>query len=357
MQTIKPLRYASGFTLIELMLSLALGLVISAAAMMLFLTGQRSIALQQGSSDIQDNANFGLNYVVKDIRLANLNATSADSNDRSKEGGLVLTSAANQVTVGTPVVEYSNLPKTIDAAKAPVKWLSGGEVSDSNTGVKNDQLVIQYRPQYITDPENPANWFGGFDCEGNRISFAQQTGSPAVDAPLRIYIQRYFVRKDTNVSSNEPNEPYALACDAGWYLEGSPTDFNQDTTKGSVYGDNGQIVMKRVDYFHVMLGVQEEVSANVFNHRYISIKDYMALAQPTDPTKAKPRILSIQLGALTRSMQSVGRDSIIKEGLTFTVLDKNVTVKTPTGKPAKYVRQVVSQTIALRNTFGGRGAS
>ena len=64
-------RVQSGFTLIELMIALALGLVISAAAIMLFLTGQRSYVLQQGMADLQDNANFGLNYVTKDIRHAN----------------------------------------------------------------------------------------------------------------------------------------------------------------------------------------------------------------------------------------------------------------------------------------------
>ena len=52
----------AGFTLIELMLALALGLVISAAAIFLFLTAQKSYSVQQGLSNVQDNANFGLNH-------------------------------------------------------------------------------------------------------------------------------------------------------------------------------------------------------------------------------------------------------------------------------------------------------
>ena len=71
-----------------------------------------------------------------------------------------------------------------------------------------------------------------------------------------------------------------------------------------------------MDYFHVLLGIQ-----NGTNFRYISIDDYMKL------TGTKPRILSVQLGALIRSSQTVGRDSMIKDDQKFQVLDKEVTVK------------------------------
>lgn len=194
--------------------------------------------------------------------------------------------------------------------------------------------MIQYKPQYMTDPDDATKLFGGFDCEGNRISFAA-TG------PKRIIVQRYFLRKDNNKVSNEPNEALSLACDAGWYNEtGNPTKIEN-------YGDNGQIIIKRVDYFHIMLGIQNDAS-----FRYISVKDYMAIT-----VTPRPRILSVQLAALIRSTQPVVDDGMIKDDQKFQVLDKEVTVKTPAAGSPKYVRQVVSQTIALRNTFGERGLS
>lgn len=331
-------KHQAGLTLIELMISLALGLIVVAAAIMLFLTGQKSYSLQQGSADLQDNANFGLSYISKDIRLANLNAFSAEVNDRTKAGGLVLTSKDNgyKDTTVTPNKIYSNLPESITGKTAAVATLSASESHSSNvklagTDLKSDQLVIQYKPQYTTDPNTAANWFGGFDCEGDRISFAKS-------APQRIIVQRYFLREDDNRAANEPNEVLALACDAGWYNEsGNPAEVEN-------YGGEGEIIMKRVDYFRVLLGIQK---AN--DHRYISVKDYMNLSG------VKPRILSIQLGALVRSSQSVGNDALVKNDQKFQVLDNEVTVKIPTNASTKYVRQVVSQTIALRNTFGERG--
>ena len=114
-------RTQSGFTLIELMIALALGLVISAAAIMLFLTGQRSYVLQQGMADLQDNANFGLNYVTKDIRHANLNSPIAEVNDETAYSGIVLTSSVNaSVDTSVPPLPLSNLFRTIVGPTAAV---------------------------------------------------------------------------------------------------------------------------------------------------------------------------------------------------------------------------------------------
>ena len=335
----------AGFTLIELMIALALGLVIAAAAIMLFLTGQKSYSLQQGAADLQDNANFGLNYIVKDIRLSNLNTLSSEMNDETAGGGVVFTSSVNGKKE-SGVVVASNLPKNLTGATVAAGLLSKGNDGLSNVNTeKSDQLVIQYKPQYIrvdyNKPPTPADpdddeWFGGFDCEGNEIKFPIKTGG--ADTPLRIYVQRYFLRKDDNKASNEPQDALTLACDAGWYNETGNPD------KVENYGDDGQIIMKRVDYFHVMFGVQDNA-----NFRYISTKDYMALTAP------RPRILSLQLGILARSSQPVGNDSMIKNNQKFQVLDKEVILKAPIAGSSKYVRQAVSQTIALRNTFGERG--
>ena len=49
-----------GFTLIELMVALALGLIVIAAAIQLFVGGILSSRLQQANAEIQDSGIFGL---------------------------------------------------------------------------------------------------------------------------------------------------------------------------------------------------------------------------------------------------------------------------------------------------------
>ncbi|WP_273777582.1 PilW family protein [Acinetobacter sp. GSS19] len=345
-----------GFTLIELMISLTLGLIVTAAAILLFLTGQRSVAMQKGVAELQDNANFGLNYITKDIRLTNLNVKDAVINDSTLYGGVVLTSKDSTDVVSatktaadgtTTTIQYPNLPVGITIADTLLSqsgsrvatgsansWTGTSNVNNtSGTALVSDQLVIQYLPQYILDNKNtPTNQsddqiVGGFDCEGNELRFNKSDG-------LQMVVQRYFLRSDTNKANNE-SAPLALACDAGFYPVDSPNAISR-------YGDAGEIIMKRVDHFRVLLGVQY---ANG-NLRYLSIADYMALTAP------RPRILSLQLGALVRSTQSVGTDSAVKADQSFQVLDQTVKVKASTDP--KYIRQVVSQTIALRNALGER---
>ncbi len=315
-----------GFTLVELLIAMALGLIIAASATMLFLTGLKSQALQTGQSGLQDDANFGLNFILKDVRLSNLNTVQSGINDTTAYGGMVFSSST------TGGFNNSNLP--IDVAET---LLSQSNLNLSNAqSVRSDQLTIQFLPQYIWDDKKTATtaddrWYGGFDCEGNALEFTRDQGRQMV-------VQRYFLAVDENAGDTEPNQPLALYCDAGYYaLEGDPTSITN-------FGEDPQIVLKRVDHFRVLYSIQ-----NGSNHRYVDANTYLQLDSP------RPRILSVQLGILMRSLQSVGRDNTFSDEQVFQVLDQALQITEPDENAPKYVRQVVTQTIALRNTFGERG--
>ena len=316
-----------GFTLVELLIAMALGLIIAASATMLFLTGLKSQALQTGQSGLQDDANFGLNFILKDVRLSNLNTVQSGINDITAYGGMVFTSSDK---VG---FNNSNLPMIVDE-----NLLSRSEVQNTSNAHSDgsDQLTIQFLPQYIWDDKKTATtaddrWYGGFDCEGTALEFTRDQGRQMV-------VQRYFLALDENVGNTEPNQPLALYCDAGYYaLEGDPTSITN-------FGEDPQIVLKRVDHFRVLYSIQ-----NGSNHRYVDANTYLQLDLP------RPRILSVQLGILMRSLQSVGRDNTFSDEQVFQVLDQALQITEPDENAPKYVRQVVTQTIALRNTFGERG--
>ena len=316
-----------GFTLVELLIAMALGLIIAASATMLFLTGLKSQALQTGQSGLQDDANFGLNFILKDVRLSNLNTVQSGINDTTAYGGMVFSSSDK---VG---FNNSNLPMIVDE-----NLLSRSEVQNTSNAHSDgsDQLTIQFLPQYIWDDKKTATatddrWYGGFDCEGNALEFTRDQGRQMV-------VQRYFLALDENIGNTEPNQPLALYCDAGYYaLEGDPTSITN-------FGEDPQIVLKRVDHFRVLYSIQ-----NGSNHRYVDANTYLQLDSP------RPRILSVQLGILMRSLQSVGRDNTFSDEQVFQVLDQALQITEPDENAPKYVRQVVTQTIALRNTFGERG--
>lgn len=338
-----------GLTYIELMIALMLGVIISTAATMIFIAGQRSMLLQHGAADLQDNANFGLNLMTKDIRLLNLDNNTAFIKSNTPLGGVVLTSSVNPENSDNAIpIQTSNLYITIEGDTAALNLLSRSEIGPSNvrtsseTALGSDQLVIQFIPQYVVQERSGKEYyFGGFDCEGNELLFEKEANNRG----KRMVVQRYFLRLDSNQNAQEPNQALALACDAGTYepANSDGTEFPESITN---YGDNGQIIMSRVDFMRILLGVN-----NDGQYRYMPVQEYMAL------TGTKPRIISIQIGILARSTQQVGRENAIDDDQEFNVLDKTVLIKPVTNNNApKYVRQVVSQTVALRNGLGGRGS-
>lgn len=208
------LKLQKGFTLIELMISLVLGLIVSAAALTLFFSAQRSYTLQQANSEMQENSNFALEYVVRNIRMANYNGSTV-VNGESSTSGIVLTA------------------NNLSGAPAGVFTRAAASTSFSNVNVKSDQLTIQY--QVTSDQVSQ----GFFDCQGRQVTAS------------RFVVERYFVR-----------EGGGLACT-------SNVDGNVNALSG-----NGELVIAGVDYFHVLLMIKDASN----NLRDISIADYDGVA-------------------------------------------------------------------------------
>lgn len=304
----------TGFTLLELIIALALGLMVSAIAIQLTFTAQKGVSNQQALSNLQSDALFGLEALVRDIRLANLNAADVVVNDSVLHGGVVL-SAMN----------YSSKKNEENATEIDIELvdaLTNGSISNPSNlvGVTSDQLVIQYR-NMMKDQ---------FDCEGKQI-------------PVDTYVvQKYFIRKDD--ARDDPNEPYALACVAASYTGDEPAKID--------LSGNGQIIIPRVDHFRVLLGVaHDKCIATDLSDGIMSCFGYMPIETYKSLTGAKPQIVSLQLGLLVRSTNSVGNNDLFNKDKIYNVLNDSAKL-TEHSKNSRYMRNVVSQTIALRNGFG-----
>ncbi|MCG7222648.1 PilW family protein [Acinetobacter sp. AG3] len=327
-----------GFTLLELMISLVLGLLVSAIALQLFFTSQKSATVQQGMMNLQNSSLFGLGGMIDSIRLANLNSSQPYIDDKVLYGGIVL--SANNIS--------NNLGNGTSNFKIETNLLTRGGIGESNLdGQKSDQLVIQYRV-------NTANQF---DCEGKELT--------AID----YVVERYFLLEDKN--KNDPNKPLALACKAARYTEATA---KTNTSLPELAGDEenkGAIVIPRVDHFSVRLGVAydgansdctgitqtikdkdgKDVKSNTKPDSqldcfsYMNIEDYRAL------TGEKPQIVSVQLGLLVRSTDTTGNNKFFDLDHPYHILNVNGKL-TKNDRNSLYLRSVVTQTIALRNGFG-----
>ncbi|WP_185267837.1 PilW family protein [Halopseudomonas xiamenensis] len=57
-----------GFTLVELMVAMLIGLILTLAALQLFLTNQRTFTLQQALTELHEDGQAAIRYMVADIR-------------------------------------------------------------------------------------------------------------------------------------------------------------------------------------------------------------------------------------------------------------------------------------------------
>ncbi|MDN3454205.1 MULTISPECIES: PilW family protein [unclassified Psychrobacter] len=281
----------SGFTLIELMISLVLGLLISAAVIQVYLINTRTITVQQSASEVQDSAIFAMQSLEEHIRITNLGNPITSISDKTNHGGVVLTKNNLGSSNATDAQYFT-------ASTGSTDWTGLSNID----GVGSDQLTIQYKN--IT-----SNIL--YDCEGSKI-----------DANSKDWVvERYFIR----LSGSTAGE-LALACDAGRVKDNGVIT--------SAFTGNGEIVVSAIEQFKVLLGTQTGVDELT----YLPAKTYLEL---TD----KPAITTVKIGVIVRSDTPLIADA---DKETFTLLGKEQTLKADSTRK-KYYRRGYESTVLLRN--------
>lgn len=137
-----PRKHTQGFSLVELMVAMVLGLLLTAAAVSLFSTNQRTFQLQQTMGQLQEQGQLAMRFINQDVRRTGLTKDSV-----------------------TALV----LPGVVTTGASPLPSSDGG-----NNG--NDRLTLSYH--------------GGVDCEGDSLTPVQDT----------MVINSYWVDDDNQLN-------------------------------------------------------------------------------------------------------------------------------------------------------------
>lgn len=323
----------SGFTLVELMISLVLGLLISAAVMQIYLANVRSATLQEAGSSIIDSNVFGIPVIEEHIRLANL-GLAGTVNDTSEGSGIVLTQTGN--LKGIKLNGNADVPLALLTNTGDVTAVGTGNQWSAKTATNtpSGQLTIQFRA-----PQNM------YDCEGNLALGPREVNINKVKKIIdgQIVIERYYLHAQ---DASKPNQ-LSLYCDAGKYITedmdeyseqgqaSSPSTVLSDKNVIKDFGDKGIAIVEQMDYFDVLLGTRD--GGNI---RYYTVKQYK-------DSLSKPEIISVKIGGVIRSNNVVQTSELNNE---FSVLGKNIKLKADaTDVEKKYLRFAFQNEIALRN--------
>lgn len=303
--------HQAGFTLIELMISLVLGLIISAAVIQVYLTNVKTSSIQASGSELQDASVFGLQQLEKNVRLANLGNPATQIDGTTFKGGVVLTGA------NLGVLPYANTGYLTRRAGDPTAG-SNRWTGISNTNTNSDQLTIQYTN--ITG--SPMS-----DCEGSTAAIND------------IVVERYFLRQVTDDTSTGAIKNLVLACDAGRVSTAGGIDNTMPANDPRQFGQAGQEFIVNVDQFKVLLGTQVISGANAGQMMYLPSSAYLTI------TTDKPAITAVKIGLIVHgSTPVIGSD----DQISFNLLNQNNTLKTDTTRQ-KQVRSTYETTTLLRN--------
>ena len=312
-----------GFTLIELMISLVLGLIVSAAVIQVYLINVKTSSIQASGSELQDASVFGLQQLEKSIRLANLGNPTTRIDGTTRNGGIVLTGL--NIGVANPNPNEPNpYPNTGYLTRRAGDTAVGtdGWTGISNTNNNSDQLTIQY----INITGAPM-----IDCEG------------ATAAVNDIVVERYFVRLATSNTSTTAIKDLVLACDAGRVNKTGGIATFTSSSDSKNFGQAGQEFIVNVDQFKVLLGAQYTMGANAGQLIYLPSSAYSLITTPD-----KAAITAVKIGLIVHGSTPIIGSAEQSEFALLGQLPANNKLKTDTSSKKK-VRSTYETTTLLRN--------
>lgn len=168
-RTLKSFSYnaglaSRGFTLVELMVAVLLGILVSIGLVTLFSATSKANRVQEGLAQLQENGRYAINRLNYDLRLESRQLMSAS-------GFLVSAPGTNGVVnpVLAPQVYVANLPFPDGNLGAPATWDASGTMS--------------------WWPLSPRYFMQGYEC-GSSCTVPVATGAPASGTAVGQRVQK-----------------------------------------------------------------------------------------------------------------------------------------------------------------------
>lgn len=308
--TLRTWRRSRGFSMVELLIALSIGVILAMAATQLFVTNTLTMSMQRSLNDVQDSGRYALDFITGEARYIG----------KPDAAGLVRPGIIFQV---------ADIPSM--ASSSSVSTMLSREASTALGIGASDDFTIQYPTATDT-----------YDCEGNKV--------PATGTPRgMLVVEHYFVRAAT---AAEGGAPAALACDGGY------VDPNQTPEKAIGLGDAGIVLVPSIDSFEVLYGVVDPyplagTNTNAPYYRtpthYVNATQYNALVAAALAANLKaPAITTVSIGMLVRSTEA-SNNAKMATTQSIRVLDASIAASSIPNDGR--MRRLFQTTIALRNSM------
>jgi type IV pilus assembly protein PilW len=140
----------SGFSLVELMVALTIGLIILSAVSLLFVNSKKTYTTQDRLARLQENARFAMQFLVKDLRLTGYYGCISEINADTVNNTLGSTAFAYDAQV--PLEGANNISNS-SGTSASGTWYPSGSTTMPATDAADGTDVIAIR---MADANSPA---------------------------------------------------------------------------------------------------------------------------------------------------------------------------------------------------------
>lgn len=342
MRTQHAIGRASGFSIIELLIAMTIGLFLTAGAIEILVSHKRAYTLVSGTLEAQDSGRFATRRVGDFFRMA------------GHRGGVILSDVSDISSLsGTGVCQAKWL--TANFTNEPLRGYEGGNgivdtgdcatlgITDANHVDDSDVLVIRYgEAVHEPDPNSAANQ--------NRLFIYT-----VVSGSARLGLGSQVAQKwSDDVAASQPDKVY------GRYVYPYYTDiyyvrpWTDSASDGipallrlRMDGETSvtEVMVSGVEQMKVEFGVDSDSNDQV--DRYLAPDDMAS----TD----WPDVMSARLAVVTRSI--AGKDKIEDENDYYLLAGPNKYVYGPPNDVKQYARMMFEISIHLRNTVDVRQAS
>ena len=330
----ESLRRQHGVTLVELMVALALGLLITVAMLKVYVDASRMYRFNEGLARVQENGRFALEFIRRDARVAgfwgcysdaelnngistgsdayiNVDAGHIDGTDDDSGDSITFRSATGSGALVTADMSEAGDNVTVDSA-SNLKIDMAVLISDCDngdifqvTGISGTSLLAHAAGTSSNDSANLSKAY----ASGSRVYQARQSTfciAPGAD-PSQPALRRLINPADGEICGKPKESPA------------------------------GDELIEGVENMQVLYGEDTDETADNTANRYVPWSDN---AEELNPD----RIVSVRLSLLVRSIN----DNLTTDlsPYTFPSWVNPPTLTTPTDR---HLRKVFTTTITLRN--------
>jgi type IV pilus assembly protein PilW len=340
MHAMKPTRrarsaaYLSGFSLIELMISLTIGLVIISAAMSAYLGSSRASKVSDAQSRLSEDAQAALNTLAQQVRMSGTNPVQSGraavfrSNpvfNPMYQGGSVTNYTTTSYTVSPGTYTMSAFAvRGCDGPFSNVTTATSTNALDACTGTSTlpDSIAVRFEADKYNTVSSGTSTVGT-DCVGSSVpsvAVSSTSTTPNLSATFYVVDNRFYI---TSTTAGIPN----LYC------------------KGS--GSATQPLIENIEDMQILYGTVSttDPSPTATVAGYLTAAGVVALAPTADTagySTAWGKVLTVRICVVVRSESPVVNTTA--EGVYFKcdgTLD--------TSKTDLRLRRAYTTTVVLRN--------